>query len=158
MGEFIWGRYALWAYTGVATIIFCGLAVVSQPYFLLGTAISGGLFALGFHDFVQKKRGVLANYPLLGRARYILESIRPELRQYFWEADTDELPYSRNQRAMVYQRARGILAARPMGTVLDIYAEDFTLGLIILCSLLILRIKISGYGSVRARMPMIVLF
>ena len=92
MGEFIWGRYALWAYTGVATIIFCGLAVVSQPYFLLGTAISGGLFALGFHDFVQKKRGVLANYPLLGRARYILESIRPELRQYFWEADTDELP------------------------------------------------------------------
>ena len=126
MGEFIWGRYALWAYTGVATIIFCSLAVVSQPYFLLGTAISGGLFALGFHDFVQKKRGVLANYPLLGRARYILESIRPELRQYFWEADTDELPYSRNQRAMVYQRARGILAARPMGTVLDIYAEDFT--------------------------------
>ena len=126
MGEFIWGRYALWAYTGVATIIFCGLAVVIQPYFLLGTAMSGGLFALGFHDFVQKKRGVLANYPLLGRARYILESIRPELRQYFWEADTDELPYSRNQRAMVYQRARGILAARPMGTVLDIYAEDFT--------------------------------
>ena len=60
MGEFIWGRYALWAYTGVATIIFCGLAVVSQPYFLLGTAISGGLFALGFHDFVQKKRGVSA--------------------------------------------------------------------------------------------------
>ena len=57
MGEFIWGRYALWAYTGVATIIFCGLAVVSQPYFLLGTAISGGLFALGFHDFVQKKEG-----------------------------------------------------------------------------------------------------
>ena len=126
MGEFIWGRYALWAYTGVMTIIFSGLAVVSQPYFLLGTTISGGLFALGFHDFAQKKRGVLANYPLLGRARYILESIRPELRQYFWEADTDELPYSRNQRAMVYQRARGILAARPMGTVLDIYAEDFT--------------------------------
>ena len=126
MGEFIWGRYALWAYTGVMTIIFSGLAVVSQPYFLLGTAISGGLFALGFHDFAQKKRGVLANYPLLGRARYILESIRPELRQYFWEADTDELPYSRNQRAMVYQRARGILAARPMGTVLDIYSEDFT--------------------------------
>ena len=57
MGEFIWGRYALWAYTGFATIIFCGLAVVSQPYFLLGTAISGGLFALGFHDFVQKKKG-----------------------------------------------------------------------------------------------------
>ena len=126
MGEFIWGRYALWVYTGVAAVLFTGLAIVSHPYFLLGTALSAGLFALGCHDFAQKKRGVLANYPLLGRARYILESVRPELRQYFWEADTDELPYSRNQRAMVYQRARGILAARPMGTVLDIYAEDFT--------------------------------
>ena len=81
---------------------------------------------MGFHDFFQKKRGVLANYPVLGRARYILESIRPELRQYFWEADTDELPFSRNQRSMVYQRSKGILAARPLGTVLDTYAEDYS--------------------------------
>ena len=126
MAEFIWGRYALWAYTGAAAAIFTALALISHPYFLAGTVLFSGLFATGCYDFLQKKRGVLANYPLLGRARYILESVRPELRQYFWEADTDELPYSRNQRAMVYQRARGILAARPMGTVLDIYAEDFT--------------------------------
>ena len=57
--------------------------------------------------------------------RYTLVNIRPELRQYFWEADTDELPYSRNQRAMVYQRAKGILAARPLGG-LDIYKEDYS--------------------------------
>ena len=126
MVEFIWGRYALWSFTGLATLGLAGLAVAVNPYLWLAAVVSAALFALGCFDFTQKKRGVLANYPLLGRARYILESIRPELRQYFWEADTDELPYSRNQRAMVYQRARGILAARPMGTVLDIYAEDFT--------------------------------
>ena len=126
MGEFIWGRYALWAYMGVAMVIFAGLSVVIHPYFLSATLLFAALFGLGFHDFFQKKRGVLANYPVLGRARYILESIRPELRQYFWEADTDELPFSRNQRAMVYQRSKGILAARPLGTVLDTYAEDYS--------------------------------
>ena len=126
MGEFIWGRYALWAYMGLAMVIFAGLSVVIHPYFLSATLLFAALFGLGFHDFFQKKRGVLANYPVLGRARYILESIRPELRQYFWEADTDELPFSRNQRAMVYQRSKGILAARPLGTVLDTYAEDYS--------------------------------
>ena len=126
MGEFIWGRYALWAYMGLAMVIFAGLSVVIHPYFLSATLLFAAFFGLGFHDFFQKKRGVLANYPVLGRARYILESIRPELRQYFWEADTDELPFSRNQRAMVYQRSKGILAARPLGTVLDTYAEDYS--------------------------------
>ena len=126
MGEFIWGRYALWAYIGLAMVIFAGLSVIIHPYFLSATLLFAALFGLGFHDFFQKKRGVLANYPVLGRARYILESIRPELRQYFWEADTDELPFSRNQRAMVYQRSKGILAARPLGTVLDTYAEDYS--------------------------------
>ena len=126
MGEFIWGRYALWAYMGLAMVIFAGLSVIIHPYFLSATLLFAALFGLGFHDFLQKKRGVLANYPVLGRARYILESIRPELRQYFWEADTDELPFSRNQRAMVYQRSKGILAARPLGTVLDTYAEDYS--------------------------------
>ncbi len=126
MGEFVWGRYALWTYMGLAMFIFAGLSVIIHPYFLSATLLFAALFGLGFHDFFQKKRGVLANYPVLGRARYILESIRPELRQYFWEADTDELPFSRNQRAMVYQRSKGILAARPLGTVLDTYAEDYS--------------------------------
>ena len=54
----------------------------------------------------------------------MFESIRPELRQYFWESDTDELPFSRNQRAMVYQRAKGLIAARPFGSILDMYDEE----------------------------------
>ena len=61
----------------------------------------------------------------MGRFRFIFEAIRPELRQYFWEADSDELPYSRNQRAMVYQRSKQILAARPFGSDENQYLEDF---------------------------------
>ena len=121
----IWGRYTLWLATALASLASIVLGLVLHNFFWLVALIAAALFFLGLSDYTQKSRGVIANYPLLGRMRYLLESIRPELRQYFWEADTDELPYSRNQRAMVYQRAKGILAARPLGTVLNIYKEDY---------------------------------
>ena len=123
----IWGRFAVWFYSIILFLagLVLSLTLFSDMLVIWGTtAIFGALSLLGLLDFTQKKRAVRANYPILGRMRYILESIRPELRQYFWEADTDELPYSRNQRSMVYQRAKGILAARPLGTVLDTYDED----------------------------------
>ena len=124
----IWGRFAVWFYSIILFLVGLVLSLTmfsDTPIIWGATAVFGALSALGLYDFTQKKRAVRANYPLLGRMRYLLESIRPELRQYFWEADTDELPYSRNQRTMVYQRARGILAARPLGTVIDIYQEDY---------------------------------
>ena len=83
------------------------------------------LFLVGLSDYAQKKRAVLGNFPLMGRFRFIFEAIRPELRQYFWEADSDELPYSRNQRAMVYQRSKKILAARSFGSDENQYLDDF---------------------------------
>ena len=106
--EYIFGRYSVLFYSNIALIItatasFEYVAMSPVPFLL---AI---LTAVGWHDYTQKKRSVLGNYPLLGRFRFIFESIRPELRQYFWESDTDELPFSRNQRSMVYQRAKGIL-------------------------------------------------
>ena len=39
--------------------------------------------------------------------RYMLESIGPEIRQYFIESDSHAEPYSREQRALVYSRAKG---------------------------------------------------
>ncbi|MGB1182501.1 MAG: FMN-binding glutamate synthase family protein [Candidatus Puniceispirillaceae bacterium] len=121
----IWGRYTVWLCTALISLASLVGAIIFHSFFWILAVVAAGLFLLGCVDYMQKRRGVIANYPLLGRMRYLLESIRPELRQYFWEADTDELPYSRNQRAMVYQRAKGILAARPLGTVLDIYREDY---------------------------------
>ncbi len=125
MMSVIWGRYTLWLATALTSVLCIVLGLALHVSFWLVALLAAALFLVGLSDYTQKTRGVIANYPLLGRMRYILESIRPELRQYFWEADTDELPYSRNQRAMVYQRAKGILAARPLGTVLDIYKEDY---------------------------------
>ena len=110
--DVIFGRYSLIFYTGMLAVLSV-FAALASPWLFFLTAFFGALFLLGIADYSQKKRAVLGNYPLLGRFRFFFESIRPELRQYFWESDSDELPYSRDQRSMVYQRSKGILAARP---------------------------------------------
>ena len=85
-------------------------------------AVAGlALVAVGIHDLLQTRRAVLRNYPILGHVRYLFEGIRPEIRQYLIEGDTEELPFSRQQRAIVYQRAKDQLDKRPFGTQLDTY-------------------------------------
>ena len=106
-------------------IFFIGFGILFGSFWFFLAAGLLFLFLVGISDYAQKKRAVLGNFPLMGRFRFIFEAIRPELRQYFWEADSDELPYSRNQRAMVYQRSKAILAARPFGSDENQYLEDF---------------------------------
>jgi glutamate synthase domain-containing protein 2 len=48
--------------------------------------------------------------------RFLLENIRPEMRQYFFESDKDGAPFPRDKRAIVYQRAKHVLDKRPFGT------------------------------------------
>ena len=123
--EFVWGRYSALFYTGAGAIFFIGFGILFGSFWFFLAAGLLFLFLVGISDYAQKKRAVLGNFPLMGRFRFIFEAIRPELRQYFWEADSDELPYSRNQRAMVYQRSKQILATRPFGSDENQYLEDF---------------------------------
>jgi glutamate synthase domain-containing protein 2 len=123
--EFVWGRYSALFYTGAGAIFFIGVSILFGGLWFFLAAGLLFLFLIGISDYAQKRRAVLGNFPLMGRFRFIFEAIRPELRQYFWEADNDELPYSRNQRAMVYQRSKQILAARPFGSDENQYLEDF---------------------------------
>ena len=81
--------------------------------------------ALGTWDLLQKRSTLRRNYPLLAHFRYGLESIGPEMRQYFIEADTAETPFSRQQRALAYQRAKSVLDTRPFGTLQDTYGQDY---------------------------------
>jgi glutamate synthase domain-containing protein 2 len=83
------------------------------------------LTVLGLRDLVQTKHAVLRNYPISAHLRFLLEELRPEMRQYFFESETDGLPFSRTQRAIVYQRAKMQLDKRPFGTQLDVYAQGF---------------------------------
>jgi glutamate synthase domain-containing protein 2 len=121
--DMIWGRYSALFYCGLGAIA-CAAAALAMPVMWVPAGVLAVLFALGVHDYAQGQHPVLANYPLLGHFRYWFESVRPEIRQYFFEDDRDELPYSRNQRAMVYQRAKQQIAVRPFGSVSDMYRED----------------------------------
>ena len=65
------------------------------------------------------------NYPILGNIRYLVEGIRPEIRQYLLESDSDALPFSRAQRSLVYSRAKNETADKPFGTLIDVYQSGF---------------------------------
>ncbi|MDB4673274.1 FMN-binding glutamate synthase family protein [Verrucomicrobiales bacterium] len=75
---------------------------------------------LGYYDAFQKHHSILRNYPILGHFRYILESISPELQQYFIERHTDGTPIPRNHRAIVYERSKDLSSTHPFGTELDL--------------------------------------
>ncbi|HTH43767.1 MAG TPA: FMN-binding glutamate synthase family protein [Oxalicibacterium sp.] len=87
--------------------------------------LSGALLLLGIRDMRQKDHALLRNYPILAHFRYLLEAIRPEIRQYFLEEDAAATPFSRNQRSLVYQRAKQTIDKRPFGTQLDVYQSDY---------------------------------
>ena len=78
--------------------------------------------AIGLWDLLQTKHSLRRNYPILANIRFLLETIRPEIRQYFLESDLDGTPFNRIKRSIVYQRAKGQLDKRPFGTQLDVYS------------------------------------
>ena len=100
------------------------LAVV-HPQWWWGVAGFGLLAALGTADLLQRKSTLRRNYPLLAHFRYGLETIGPEMRQYFIQSDTAEVPFSRQQRALVYQRAKHASDVRPFGTLRDVYGVEY---------------------------------
>jgi glutamate synthase domain-containing protein 2 len=83
------------------------------------------LVALGIWDLIQTSHSLKRNYPILANLRFVLEKIRPEIRQYFLESETDGTPFNRAKRSVVYQRAKGQLDKRPFGTQQDIYGGNF---------------------------------
>ena len=87
--------------------------------------LCGGLSALGTLDVLQRKTTLRRNYPIIAHLRYGLESIGPEMRQYFVEGDTEEVPYSREQRALVYRRAKSVSDVVPFGSELDVYGDRY---------------------------------
>jgi glutamate synthase domain-containing protein 2 len=109
-----YSRFLPWVLTGIGIFLLFPLS----PWLSL---LSLALFAVGWHDYRQTKRAVLRNYPVTGHLRFLLEYIRPEIRQYFLESDEDQLPFSRNQRAMVYSRAKRQNDKRGFGTIKAVY-------------------------------------
>ncbi|MBE0399582.1 MULTISPECIES: FMN-binding glutamate synthase family protein [Halomonas] len=105
----------------VILLVISLIGLVFSLVWLVGVALFGLLAWLGLHDMRQTRRTVSRNYPILAHIRYTLESIGPEIRQYFIQSDLDERPFSREQRAVVYQRSKNESDKKPFGSLLDMY-------------------------------------
>ena len=115
--------FAWWASIGLALVSL--VLSLWWPGWWWGVAVFGALALTGLVDLLQRRSTLRRNYPLLAHFRYGLESIGPEMRQYLIEGDTAEVPFSRQQRALVYQRSKSVSDVRPFGTQHDAYAPDF---------------------------------
>lgn len=119
-------RYAVFFGLGVATFATLGGGLLYSRWLLLITAICGALFLLGIHDLRQRRHAILRNYPVVGHLRFLLESIRPEIRQYIIESDNDAVPFNRQDCGLVYQRAKGEEDKRPFGTIENVYGSGYS--------------------------------
>ena len=109
----------------VTAILTVAFFLSPSIYIVIPLAICAALTTVGTVDLIQTRHAVLRNYPLTAHIRFILEEIRPEIRQYFLEGEKDGTPFSRDKRAIVYQRAKQALDKRPFGTQNDVYASGF---------------------------------
>jgi len=122
MGWSLMGRYLVFALCVVALL---AVLQTSFPGVWVLRLLFGALVALGVWDLLQPRQAVRRNYPIVGNLRYLVESVRPELRQYLLESDKDPVPFSREQRALVYARAKNEMADQPFGTLVDVYRSGF---------------------------------
>jgi len=117
-------RYACLALCLLFT--FASLPLLAQHAWLWPLTVVTALLSLvGLNDLRQSHHAVRRNYPILGNIRYLIETIRPEIRQYLIEGDDDKLPFSRSQRSLVYARAKNESAEKAFGTLNDAYKPGF---------------------------------
>src|SRR5262245_34535673 len=116
-------RFAALTASLIGTVVFAALSAY-HGFFVALLVPAALLSAIGLWDLLQSSHSIRRNYPILAHIRFMLEKIRPEIRQYFLESETDGVPFNRSKRAIAYQRAKGALDKRPFGTHQDIYGQN----------------------------------
>ena len=117
-------RYSTFA---LCILVFLAAVILMPGHtWLEAVAIAAFLLVLvGIYDLVQPHHAVRRNYPVIGNVRYLIEMIRPEIRQYLLESEDDQTPFSRSQRSLVYARAKQQGGELPFGTLIDVYKPGF---------------------------------
>ncbi|WP_420403279.1 FMN-binding glutamate synthase family protein [Nisaea sp.] len=118
-------RFAFFAAIVTAAIASAGLGIAGFAWAWLAVPVFGLLTVLGIRDLVQIRHSLLRNYPVLAHMRWLFEGIRPEIRQYLIESDADAFPFNREQRSLVYQRAKQEQETVPFGTQMDVYRAGY---------------------------------
>ena len=107
---------------GTAGTIAIGLR---HPAILWLLIVFAPMFVLALIDLFQTHHSLRRNYPASARFRWFFEWLRPFLRAYIVESDLDGRPFSHDERALVYARAKNDVSTHPFGTELDVYSDEY---------------------------------
>ena len=107
---------------GGVVILFLGLIEGAFFWFFLPFLV---LAYIWYYDLQQTKHSLWRNYPVIGRFRWVLEELRPPIRQYFIESDIDGVPFTRQARGLVYRRSKNMMSTIPFGTKEDVYRAGY---------------------------------
>ncbi len=118
---------------GRIVFIIISLLVLAGIYFLYPyePKVLNSLFVviplilIGIVDIIQNKHTIRKNFPVIGNLRYVFESIRPEIMQYFVETDTEGRPINRIFRSLIYQRSKKVNDTTPFGTQMNVYRTGY---------------------------------
>ena len=117
-------RTSFWIFTALS-LILNALFAIYWPVGLWSMVVLIPIIIIGIRDINQTHHIIRRNFPVLGNFRYLFEMIRPEINQYFIESNTDGKPFSREQRSIVYQRAKKELDTLPFGTQQNVYQDGY---------------------------------
>lgn len=106
-------------------VVATAAAVTADIRWAWLAAAGGALTLVGIRDLTQVHHSILRNYPIIGHVRFMIESIRPEMRQYLFEDEHEAAPFSRAQRSLVYQRAKKEEDKQPFGTEHNVYGNGY---------------------------------
>jgi len=114
---------------------FIGIATMAVLFLCLGLFVSadwfwplllvGPLVAVGAWDLSQPHHSLMRLYPVSAHFRWFCEWLRPYMREYLLDSDHQGRPFSHNQRALVYRRAKGVESVQAFGTDLDPYSPRY---------------------------------
>lgn len=79
----------------IVTLLILLVIVFLYPFLWWLMVPYAFIVAVGLYDMRQTKHALWRNFPLLGRFRWVLEEMRPPIRQYFIESDIDGVPFNR---------------------------------------------------------------
>jgi glutamate synthase domain-containing protein 2 len=111
--------------TCVVLLVAASVVAPAHPRWWFAVVPLAALSLLGVRDLLQRRHSIQRLYPIIGHIRWAAEFVRPELRQYLFEADEEASPFSRSQRTLVYERAKGEAGEHPFGTLLDVYRGGY---------------------------------
>lgn len=118
---------AIGIFIGILFVMAVGaaMALALSPWWWILVLAAGLLLLVAIYDVVQYRYAVLRNFPVIGHGRYMMETIRPMVQQYFVERNYDGKPFDRDVRDLIYERANGTHSVKSFGTELEVRAPGY---------------------------------